>query len=187
MLNHSREEPSGAPKTDQWYVLVLCSSDEFKSSSIDKKRSETLHKKKENRASVEFQNNLRSHLKVVLFFSGERFRLERLHRAVKQLQNLRTCGESAAASSQSALHVEQHRLSPVGRPAKSPQVNTSLLPDVPVEVERLGTGKLENSVYTSTLPFLSLYLLYISGFLVSYKKRKKPGVAVALEDELNSV
>lgn len=157
----------------RWYVYV----DKFKSSSIDKKRSETLHKKKKNRASVEFQNNLRSHLKVVLFFSGERFRLERLHRAVKQLQHLRTSGESAAASSQSALHVEQHRLSAVGRPAKSPQVNTSLLQDVPVrwfpilflkfhsrcdldildvvqvmlcnnlqvEVERLGTGKLENS------------------------------------------
>ncbi|CAF2139385.1 unnamed protein product [Brassica rapa] len=34
--------------------------------------------------------NLRSHLKVVLFFNGESLRLERLHRAVKQLRHLRT-------------------------------------------------------------------------------------------------
>lgn len=34
--------------------------------------------------------NLRSHLKVVLFSMGRELRLERLHRAVKQLRHLRT-------------------------------------------------------------------------------------------------
>ncbi|EFH67764.1 hypothetical protein ARALYDRAFT_337082 [Arabidopsis lyrata subsp. lyrata] len=82
---------------------------------------------------------------AVLFFDGEKFRLERLHRAVKQLRHLRTPGESAAASSQAAMPVEHNRLSPVDRAAKSPQVNRSLLPDVPVEVERIEIGKPENS------------------------------------------
>lgn len=67
---------------------------------------------------------------AVLFFDGEKFRLERLHRAVKQLRHLRTPGESAATS-QPAVSAE-HRLSPAGRAAKSPQVNRSLPPDVPV-------------------------------------------------------
>ncbi|KAJ4874814.1 RNA polymerase II transcription elongation factor [Raphanus sativus] len=186
MSNHSRDEPSTAPRTDQWYDLVLGSSAkddsshkfctlryEFKPASIDKKRSGNLHKKKDNRVSVEFQNNQPGKPKVtfegssedykdndaVLFFDGEKFRLERLHRAVKQLRHLRTPGESAAAaaaSSQSAVppppppvEQQQHRLSPppvVGRPAsKSPHVHRSLLPDVPVEVERIEIGKRESS------------------------------------------
>lgn len=178
MSNHSRDEPSTAPKTDQWYDLVLGSSAkddsshkfctlryEFKPASIDKKRSGTLHKKKDNRVSVEFQNNQPGKPKVtfegssedykdndaVLFFDGEKFRLERLHRAVKQLRHLRTPGESAAAaagsSSQSAVAPPvEHRLSPpVGRAAKSPHVNRSLHPDMPVEVERIEIGKRENS------------------------------------------
>jgi ELL-associated factor len=132
-------------------------ADEFKPASIDKNRSGSMHKKKDNRVSVEFQNNQPGKPKVtfegssedykesdaVLFFDGEKFRLERLHRAVTQLRHVRTPGESAAAS-QSAVPVE-HRLSPVGRAAKSPQVNRSLLPDVPVEVERIEIGKPENS------------------------------------------
>lgn len=179
MSNHSRDEPSTAPKTDQWYDLVLGSSAkddtshkfctlryEFKPASIDKKRSGTLHKKKDNRVSVEFQNNQPGKPKVtfegssedykdndaVLFFDGEKFRLERLHRAVKQLRHLRTPGESAAAvpagsSSQSAVAPPvEHRVSPpVGRAAKSPHVNRSLHPDMPVEVERIEIGKRENS------------------------------------------
>ncbi|EOA35447.1 hypothetical protein CARUB_v10020650mg [Capsella rubella] len=170
MSNHSRDEPSTAPKTDQWYDLVLGSSAkddsshkfctlryEFKPASIDKKRSGTLHKKKDNRVSVEFQNNQPGKPKVtfegssedykendaVLFFDGEKFRLERMHRAVKQLRHLRTPGESAAAS-QPAVSLE-HRLSPVGRAAKSPQVNRILRPDVSVEVERIEIGKSESS------------------------------------------
>ncbi|XP_010471114.1 PREDICTED: ELL-associated factor 2-like [Camelina sativa] len=171
MSNHSSDEPSTAPKTDQWYDLVLGSSAkddsshkfctlryEFKPASIDKNRSGTLHKKKDNRVSVEFQNNQPGRPKVtfegssedykendaVLFFDGEKFRLERMHRAVKQLRHVRTPGESAAAS-QAAAFVE-HRLSPVGRAARSPQVNRSLRPDVAVEVERIEIGKSENSV-----------------------------------------
>ncbi|KAL0701434.1 hypothetical protein Bca4012_057556 [Brassica carinata] len=180
MSNHSRDEPSTAPRTDQWYDLVLGSSAkddsshkfctlryEFKPASIDKKRSGNLHKKKDNRVSVEFQNNQPGKPKVtfegssedykdndaVLFFDGEKFRLERLHRAVKQLRHLRTPGESAAAaaaaaaSSQSAVPTPvEHRLSPpVGRAAKSPHVHRSLIPDMPVEVERIEIGKRENS------------------------------------------
>ncbi|CAH8308497.1 unnamed protein product [Eruca vesicaria subsp. sativa] len=174
MSNHSRDEPSTAPKTDQWYDLVLGSSAkddsshkfctlryEFKPASIDKKRSGTLHKKKDNRVSVEFQNNQIGKPKVtfegssedykdndaVLFFDGEKFRLERLHRAVKQLRHVRTPGESAAASQSTVPPpVEHHRLSPpLGRAAKSPHVNRSLLPDMPVEVERIEIGKRENS------------------------------------------
>ncbi|XP_010415804.1 PREDICTED: ELL-associated factor 2-like [Camelina sativa] len=171
MSNHSSDEPSTAPKTDQWYDLVLGSSAkddsshkfctlryEFKPASIDKNRSGTLHKKKDNRVSVAFQNNQPGRPKVtfegssedykendaVLFFDGEKFRLERMHRAVKQLRHVRTPGESAAAS-QAAASVE-HRLSPVGRAARSPQVNRSLRPDVAVEVERIEIGKSENSV-----------------------------------------
>ncbi|KAL1209465.1 hypothetical protein V5N11_022806 [Cardamine amara subsp. amara] len=163
MSNQSREEPSTAPKTDQWYDLVLGSSAkddsshkfcslryEFKPASIDKKRSGTLHKKKDNRVSVELQNNQHGKPKLtfegssedykendaVLFFDGEKFRLERLHRAVTQLRHVRTPGESAAAS-----QAVEHRSSPVGRAAKSPQVNRSFLPDVPVEVERIEIGK----------------------------------------------
>ncbi|XP_010427925.1 PREDICTED: ELL-associated factor 2-like isoform X2 [Camelina sativa] len=165
MSNHSNDEPSTAPKTDQWYDLVLGSSAkdetshkfctlryEFKPASIDKTRSGTLHKKKDNRVSVEFQNNQPGRPKVtfegssedykendaVLFFDGEKFRLERMHRAVKQLRHVRTPGESAVSV--------EHRLSPVGRAARSPQVNRSLRPDVAVEVERIEIGKSENSV-----------------------------------------
>lgn len=125
-------------------MIFVVIADEFKPASIDKNRSGTLHKKKDNRVSVEFQNNQPGKPKVtfegssedykendaVLFFDGEKFRLERMHRAVKQLRHLRTPGESAAAS-QAVVPVE-HRSSPVGRAAKSPQVNRSLRPDVPV-------------------------------------------------------
>ncbi|KAG2321655.1 hypothetical protein Bca52824_014868 [Brassica carinata] len=179
MSNHSRDEPSTAPRTDQWYDLVLGSSAkddsshkfctlryEFKPASIDKKRSGNLHKKKDNRVSVEFQNNQPGKPKVtfegssedykdndaVLFFDGEKFRLERLHRAVKQLRHLRTPGESAAAAAAAASSQPpvptpvEHRLSPpVGRAAKSPHVHRSLIPDMPVEVERIEIGKRENS------------------------------------------
>ncbi|KAF3517910.1 hypothetical protein DY000_02063610 [Brassica cretica] len=151
------------------FYVINC-SDEFKPASIDKKRSGTLHKKKDNRVSVEFQNNQPGKPKVtfegssedykdndaVLFFDGEKFRLERLHRAVKQLRHLRTPGESAAAvpagsSSQSAVAppVEHWVSPPVGRAAKSPHVNRSLHPDMPVEVERIEIGKRENSVIVS--------------------------------------
>lgn len=69
-------------------------------------------KNKDNRVTVEFQNNQHGKPKVtfegssedykdndaVLFFDGETFRLERLHRAVKRLRHVRTRGESAASA-----------------------------------------------------------------------------------------
>lgn len=95
---------------------------------------------------MEFQNNQPGKPKVtfegssedykendaVLFFDGGKFRLERLHRAVKQLRHRRTPDESAASSQSGAVVPVEHRLSPVGRAAKSPHVNRSLPPEVPV-------------------------------------------------------
>lgn len=88
-----------------------CCADEFKPASVDKNQPGLLRKKKDSRVSVEFQNNQPGKPKVVfdgvgedykdndavLFFDGETFRLERLHRAVKRLRHMRVPGESAAA------------------------------------------------------------------------------------------
>ncbi|KAH7571018.1 hypothetical protein ACOSQ2_019944 [Xanthoceras sorbifolium] len=177
MANNSREEPKTAPQPDRWYNLTLGSSFnddssnkyctlryEFKPASIDKTKPGTLHKNKDNRVSVEFQNNQLGKPKVtfegssedykendaVLFFDGQTFRLERLHRAVKQLRHLRMPGESAsaaaaAAASQVGAAVEP-RLSPVGKGSKPMQMGrSSIPPPVPVEVERIDIGQQENS------------------------------------------
>lgn len=91
-------------------------TDEFKPASIDKSQPGSLHKNKENRVTVEFNNNQPGKPKVsfegssedykdndaVLFFDGESFRLERLHRAVKRLRHVRLRGESAAAAASMA-------------------------------------------------------------------------------------
>ncbi|KAG6412672.1 hypothetical protein SASPL_125356 [Salvia splendens] len=82
---------------------------EFKPASIDKNQRGTLHKNKDNKVSVEFQNIQPGKPKVtfegtsedckdndaVLFFDGEPFRLERVHCAVKRLRHNRKMGESA--------------------------------------------------------------------------------------------
>ena len=114
--------------------------DEFKPASIDKTKAGSLHKTKENRVSVEFHNNQLGKPKVtfegsseeykendaVLFFDGESFRLERLHRAVKQLRHLRKPGESAAAAAAAssappaAAAVVEPRLSPVAKGGAKP-------------------------------------------------------------------
>uniref|UniRef100_M1D0G1 ELL-associated factor n=1 Tax=Solanum tuberosum TaxID=4113 RepID=M1D0G1_SOLTU len=122
---NNKDEPSTAPQPDRWYNLSLGSSFkdhqpsskfctlryEFKPASIDKNQPGKLHKTKDNKISVEFQNNQPGKPKVsfdgssedykendaVLFFDGESFRLERLHRAVKRLRYNRLPGESAAA------------------------------------------------------------------------------------------
>lgn len=87
-------------------------ADEFKPASIDKTQAGSLQSTKDNRVTVEFHNNQPGKPKVsfegsqeeykdndgVLFFEGETFRLERLHRAVKRLRHVRTPGESAAAN-----------------------------------------------------------------------------------------
>lgn len=119
-------------------------TDEFKPASIDKTKPGSLHKNKENRVSVEFQNIQQGKPKVafegssedykendaVLFFDGETFRLERLHRAVKQLRLLRQPGESAAAQSGPVI---EPRLSPVGKGVKPMNVGkTTAFPPVPV-------------------------------------------------------
>lgn len=88
------------------------SVDEFKPASIDSSQPGSLHKSKDNRVTVEFQNNQHGKPKVifegvgedyrdndaVLFFDGETFRLERLHRAVKRLRHVRLPGEPVAAA-----------------------------------------------------------------------------------------
>ncbi|KAI5382612.1 hypothetical protein KIW84_070159 [Lathyrus oleraceus] len=126
MANKSKEEPNTAPKPDTWYNLTLGPSFkddsankyctlryEFKPASVDKTKPGMLRKSKENRVSVEFQNNQIGKPKVtfegnseeykendaVLFFDGQTLRLERLDRAVKQLRHLRMPGESSAAAS----------------------------------------------------------------------------------------
>ncbi|KAF5450998.1 hypothetical protein F2P56_031303 [Juglans regia] len=173
MAKNSKEEPKTAPQSDRWYNLTLGSSFktdssnkyctfryEFKPASIDKKKPGSLHKTKENRVSVEFQNNQLGKPKVtfegsseeykehdaVLFFDGQTFRLERLHRAVNKLRHLRQPGESAAAgsSSVSAQSVPEPRLSPVGKAAKPANFSRSTSHSVPVEVERIDIGKPEN-------------------------------------------
>lgn len=117
--------------------------DEFKPASIDKTKAGSLHKNKDNRVSVEFQNNQLGKPKVtfegssedykendaVLFFDGQTFRLERLHRAVKQLRHLRMPGESASAQLGPVL---EPRLSPVTKPSKPAQMARTSIPPVPV-------------------------------------------------------
>lgn len=169
MSNNPKEEPKTAPQPDRWYNLTLGPSFnddssnkyctlryEFKPASIDKTKAGSLHKNKDNRVSVEFQNNQLGKPKVtfegssedykendaVLFFDGQTFRLERLHRAVKQLRHLRMPGESASAQ---LGPVSEPRLSPVSKPSKPVQTARTSVPPVPVEVERIDIGQPENS------------------------------------------
>ncbi|KAI4389332.1 hypothetical protein MLD38_001567 [Melastoma candidum] len=121
------EEPSIAPLPERWYNLVLGPSFgdrdpsskfctlryEFKPASIDKSQPGSLHRKKDNTVAVEFHNNQFGKPRVrfegvsedykendaVLFFDGETFRLERLHRAVKRLRHVRLPGDAAAGPS----------------------------------------------------------------------------------------
>lgn len=86
--------------------------DEFKPASIDKSQPGSLHQKKDNTVAVEFQNNQFGKPRVrfegvsedykendaVLFFNGETFRLERLHRVVKRLRHVRLPGEAAGVA-----------------------------------------------------------------------------------------
>lgn len=119
--------------------------DEFKPASIDKTKPGNIHKNKDNRVSVEFQNNQLGKPKVtfegssedyrendaVLFFDGQTFRLERLHRAVKQLRHLRMPGESASAA---AALAEQMLSPPVGKGSKPVQTGRTFIPPIPVSI-----------------------------------------------------
>lgn len=116
-------EPDTAPPADTYFPLMLGPTIlestparfyslryEFKPASIDTGSPGTLHKGVENKVTVEFSNNQAGKPKVafqgnsedckdmdaVIFFDGQNFRLERLHRAVKSLRHLRQ-GETAAA------------------------------------------------------------------------------------------
>ncbi|KAI4357691.1 hypothetical protein L6164_001625 [Bauhinia variegata] len=174
MANNSKEEPKTAPQSDRWYNLTLGPSFkddssnkyctlryEFKPASVDKTKPGLLRKTKENRVSVEFQNNQIGKPKVtfegnseeykendaVLFFDGETFRLERLHRAVKQLRHLRMPGESAAAAAAapSGPGLETRSSPPLAKSAKPTPFGRTSLPSVTVEVERIDIGDSENT------------------------------------------
>ncbi|KAJ1415920.1 Transcription elognation factor Eaf, N-terminal [Sesbania bispinosa] len=176
MANKSKEEPKTAPESDRWYNLTLGPSFkdessnkyctlryEFKPASVDKTKPGLLRKTKENRVSVEFQNNQIGKPKVtfegnseeykendaVLFFDGETLRLERLHRAVKQLRHLRMPGESAAAATATVAAPSgpalDPRSSPIGKPIKPAPFGRNSFQAVPVEVERIDIGEPENT------------------------------------------
>ncbi|XP_031476003.1 uncharacterized protein LOC116247809 isoform X2 [Nymphaea colorata] len=186
MANNATKEPSTAPQPDKWYDLTLGSSFteaassskfctlryEFKPASIDKSQPGSLIKTKDNKVTVEFQNNQPGKPKVifegtseakdneaVLLFDGNSFRLERLHRAVKRLRHLRLPGESssaaaaAAASAASAsdplLRSPPHAKPSAAKPLSVPPssvTKTALHSVVPVEVERIDIGEFGSSV-----------------------------------------
>lgn len=155
-------EPGSAPQSEKWYKLKLGSSFkdqsstkfctlryEFKPASIDKSQAGSLHKNKENRVTVEFLNNQPGKPKVsfegssedykdndgVLFFDGETFRLERLHRAVKRLRHVRLPGESASATCMDA------RSPPLGKTTNKQTMGKTVLHSLPVEVEKIDIGE----------------------------------------------
>ncbi|KAL6621314.1 hypothetical protein ACP70R_033746 [Stipagrostis hirtigluma subsp. patula] len=174
MASSSNGEPNTAPQPNRWYDLRLGSSCrdpsptakfctlryEFKPASIDKTQAGSLQSTKDNRVTVEFHNNQPGKPKVtfegsqeeykdndgVLFFDGETFHLERLHRAVKRLRHVRVPGESAAANlaaSSTGIGVESHS-PPLVRVGKSHPTSKPAVHSVPVEVERIDIGEPEN-------------------------------------------
>ena len=156
-----------------FFCLSINLTDEFKPASIDKSQPGSLHKNKENRVTVEFHNNQPGKPKVsfegssedykdndaVLFFDGETFRLERLHRAVKRLRHVRLPGESAASAANMAsaasaaatniasaasasTNMESH--SPqLGKISKTQPLNKPIVPSIHVSYIRMRTSKLE--------------------------------------------
>ncbi|RDX82318.1 hypothetical protein CR513_36906, partial [Mucuna pruriens] len=165
MANKS-QEPKSAPEPDRWYNLTLGPSFkdessnkyctlryEFKPASVDKTKQGLLRKTKENRNNqvgkpkVTFEGNSEEYKEndAVLFFDGETLRLERLHRAVKQLRHLRMPGESAAAAAAPSGPALDPRSSPVGKSVKPAHLGRSSFQAVPVEVERIDIGELENT------------------------------------------
>uniref|UniRef100_A0A0A9E5F0 Transcription elongation factor Eaf N-terminal domain-containing protein n=1 Tax=Arundo donax TaxID=35708 RepID=A0A0A9E5F0_ARUDO len=173
MASGGNGEPSTAPQPNRWYDLRLGSSCrdpspttkfctlryEFKPASIDKTQAGSLQSTKDNLVTVEFHNNQPGKPKVtfegsqeeykdndgVLFFDGETFRLERLHRAVKRLRHVRVPGESAAANlaaTTGGMSVESH--SPPSTKVGKLQMSKPAVHSVPVEVERIDIGEPEN-------------------------------------------
>ncbi|CAH9145183.1 unnamed protein product [Cuscuta epithymum] len=168
---NNKDEPNTAPKHDQWYNLKLGSTFkeehpsskfctlryEFKPASIDKSQPGKLHKTKDNRVTVEFQNSQPGKPKVnfegssedykendaVLFFDGVTFRLERLHRAVKRLKHVRLPGESASASG--SLPIVAESCSPPVVKAPTFQSQNSVVRALPIDVERIEIGDIKSS------------------------------------------
>ncbi|KAK9074712.1 hypothetical protein SSX86_003030 [Deinandra increscens subsp. villosa] len=193
--SNRRDEPLTAPPVDQWFDLTLGSSFqdnpssrfctlryEFKPASIDKNQPGRLHKSKDNKVAVEFQNNQPGKPKVsfegssedykdndaVLFFDGTSFRLERLHRSVKRLRHVRKPGESAAvAAAATNLSVESSS-PPLGKGPKMQSSNKSLLLPPSVEVERIEIGNFKG--YGMSLILNSFTLLYFT-LRVAYEFR----------------
>ncbi|KAM3350196.1 hypothetical protein ACQJBY_022783 [Aegilops geniculata] len=122
-------------------------ADEFKPASIDKTQAGSLQKSKDNRVTVEFHNNQPGRPKVafegsqeeykdndgVLFFDGETFRLERLHRAVKRLRHVRVPGESVATSlAATTTGMGESHSPPLAKVGKLPATNKPSIHSVPV-------------------------------------------------------
>lgn len=180
MANNS-EEPSTAPEPGQWYNIKLGPSFndnhhqqshhspkfctlryEFKPASIDNSQPGLLHKNRDNRVTVEYQNNQHGKPKVifegvgedyrdndaVLFFDGEMFRLERLHRAVKRLRHVRLPGEPVATAAStmttSVVPVAESYSTPVGKGSKPQPSNTGTVHEE-VQVEQIDIGNSANS------------------------------------------
>ncbi|KAI9160715.1 hypothetical protein LWI28_010894 [Acer negundo] len=197
-MSNNNEDPSSAPEPGRWYNITLGSSFkdnhhsdhapkfctfryDFKPASIDSSQPGSLHKTKDNRITVEFQNNQHGKPKAVfegvseeykdsdavLFFDSETFRLERLHRAVKRLRYVRLPGDPAAgaASTMSTMvvpAVESH--SPhVGTGLKIQPPNAGIIHET-VQVEQIDIGnstslepEIEKDVeHSSHLPYLSM-------------------------------
>jgi len=123
-------------------------TDEFKPASIDKTQAGSLQSTKDNRVTVEFHNNQPGKPKAtfegsqeeykdsdgVLFFDGETFRLERLHRAVKRLRYVRVPGESAAANlatTTTGMGAESHS-PPLAKVSKPQAMSKPAVHSVPV-------------------------------------------------------
>ncbi|KAI3956031.1 hypothetical protein MKX01_003968 [Papaver californicum] len=205
MAKNNREEPSTAPQSDQWYNLTLGSSFkddsstkkfctlryEFKPASIDKNQPGSLHKNKDNKVTVEFHNNLPGKPNVtfegssedykdndaVLFFDGNTFRLERLHRAVKRLRHVRLPGDSlnsavplpSPAVPNQYSSVDYTNASPppppLGKSVNLRTVNKTLAhPSEAVEVEQVGIGESDPEeglgTKATTNKLLIIYLLH---------------------------
>lgn len=124
--------------------MCLVVTDEFKPASIDKNQPGKLHKTSDNKVAVEFQNNQPGKPKVsfegssedykdndaVLFFDGESFRLERLHRSVKRLRHVRQPGESAGVAAAVGVSGLQPEASspPLGKGSKVQSSNKNFVP-----------------------------------------------------------
>ncbi|XP_047327165.1 ELL-associated factor 2 [Impatiens glandulifera] len=182
MASNHKDEPKTAPQPDRWYNLTLGSSFkdhnasskfctlryEFKPASIDKNQTGSLHKTKDNRVTVGFQNNQPGKPKVnfegssedyketdaVLLFDGSTMRLERLHRAVKRLRHVRLPGESAAAPAVTSLAQAAVESSPppMNKVAKFQSLNKSVPQLIPVEVERIEIGNFNSSAPPDAKP-----------------------------------